>query len=151
MTEQEFNRQVWRPYDTIELVGDEMNGTKRKVLNVCFSTKSVRVRMSGDNAEWVRCEMIASHQSICGNTEDTEIIEDLHNKLMAANKRNEDLQLIKVKLESQISKCNTGELRRCVNILASTLVEKKKTIESIEKAVARINESLNKNENNEEV
>jgi len=139
-------RHVWRPYDTVELE----NGIKGRVLNVCFSTRSVRVPIGQGVSEWFKCDAIVKHNSVTGEPTDIEIIEDLHNKLMAANKRNEDLQLIKVKLESQISKCNTGELRRCVNILANALVEKKKTIESIEKAVARINESLDKNENNEE-
>ena len=75
MTEQEFVRQVWRAFDTVEIEG----GIKSKVLNVCFTTHSVRIRLANGVPDWVRCELIIKHTSGTAETEDAGIIEDLHN------------------------------------------------------------------------
>ena len=56
MTEQEFIRQVWRPYDKITTA----EGVPGKVLGVSFTTKSVRAFISGA-PEWVKCELIETH------------------------------------------------------------------------------------------
>ena len=134
MTEQEFGKQVWRPYDYIETE----DGIKGRVTNVCFPTKSVRINIGEGLQEWFRCESITKHTSITGETEDAAIIEDLHNKLMAANQRNENLQLIKNQLEEKLNNNRIGELRKCINLLNGNLIPKKKTIERIEQALQRL-------------
>ena len=73
MTEQEFQKQVWRPYDQITTAG----GVKGKVLNVCFTTKSVRAFISGA-PEWLRCDLIETHTTgKGGDADDMTIIEEL--------------------------------------------------------------------------
>lgn len=146
MTEQEFVRQVWRAFDTVEIEG----GIKGKVLNVCFSTRSVRIPVANGVPEWVRCELIVKHTSGTAAVEDAGIIEDLHNKLMAANKRNDDLQAIVDDLKAKMNNSNISNLRKSVNVLAGNLILKKKTIERIDEAVTRINALLDKEENPEE-
>ena len=146
MTEQEFVRQVWRAFDTVEIEG----GIKSKVLNVCFTTHSVRIRLANGVPDWVRCELIVKHTSGTAETEDAGIIEDLHNKLMKAEKRNDDLQAIVDDLNAKMSNSNVGNLRKAVNLLTGNLVSKKKTIERIDEALARINAFLDKEEGIEE-
>lgn len=78
MTEQDFLRQVWRPYDRITTA----DGVPGKVLGVSFSTKSVRAFISGA-PEWVSCTLIEAHTTGKGDDgDDLSIIEDLHNKVM---------------------------------------------------------------------
>ena len=91
MTEQEFKRQVWRAYDTVEIEGVAKNA---RVINVGFPSLSVRAAIAPGVTEWFKCDQIVSHKSATGEPDDLAIIADLHNKLMAANKRNEDMQLI---------------------------------------------------------
>ena len=80
MTEQEFQRQVWRSYDQITTA----DGVKGKVLNVCVTTKSVRAYISG-SPEWIKCDLIETHTTAKGaDGDDAAIIEDLHNKLIDA-------------------------------------------------------------------
>ena len=50
MTEQEFMKHVWRPYDTVEVIGD-ITGA---VLNVCFPVKSVNISLPGGAAQWFK-------------------------------------------------------------------------------------------------
>lgn len=145
MTEQEFMKQIWRPFDTVEIEG----GIKGRVLNVCFTTRSVKVPIGNGCADWFDCKLIISHQSNTGNVDDAGIIESLHNRLMAANDRNDAQQRIieqqREKIQSlndKIANASNTALRKSVNIIAASLVTKKKTIEDIDKAVARINELL---------
>lgn len=99
MTEKEFMRQVWRPLDTVTVDG----GIKGRVISVSFATKSVKVQVSKEVHEWFKYDLIDEHQSIKGLPDDDAIIEDLHNKLMAANKRNEDLQAIVTELKMKVN------------------------------------------------
>ena len=85
MTEQEFKRQVWRAYDTVEIEGVAKNA---RVINVGFPSLSVRAAIAPGVTEWFKCDQIVSHKSATGEPDDLAIIADLHNKLMAANKRN---------------------------------------------------------------
>ena len=147
MTEQEFMKHVWRPYDTVEVIGD-ITGA---IQNVCFPTKSVKVFLPGGAAQWFKCRDIVRHISRTDTPDDMSIIEDLHNKLMAANKRNDDQQKIindyKEKLADLQQRASTSSvtvLRKQVNVLIADLVVKKKLIESIESATARINDVLDK-------
>ena len=147
MTEQEFMKHVWRPYDTVEVVGD-ITGA---VLNVCFPTKSVKVSLTGGAAQWFNCRDIVRHISRTDTPDDMSIIEDLHSKLMAANKRNDDQQKIiddyKEKLsdlQQRFGNSSVTVLRKQVNVLIADLVVKKKLIESIESATTRINDVIDK-------
>jgi len=141
MTEQDFLRQIWRAYDTVTVEGV---GTRR-VLNVCFPTRSVQIALAGGNREWVRCEVIAEHQCQTGEPDDIATIEALHNRLMAANNRNEDLQRIVSEQKTKMEQWSIGELKKCVNKLDTNLTVKMKTMHAIEAAVARINEFLDSN------
>ena len=147
MTEQEFMKHVWRPYDTVEVIGD-ITGA---VLNVCFPVKSVKISLPGGAAQWFKCHDIVQHISRTDTPDDMSIIEDLHNKLMAANKRNDDQQKIiddyKKKMEDLKQRAATSSvatLRKQVNVLIADLVVKKKLIGSIESATARINDVLDR-------
>lgn len=140
MTEQEFMKHVWRPYDTVEVIGD-ITGA---VLNVCFPVKSVKISLPGGAAQWFKCRDIVQHISRTDTPDDMSIIDDLHNKLMAANKRNDDLQAIVDDLKAKMSNSNISNLRKSVNVLAGNLILKKKTIERIDEAVTRINDVLDK-------
>ena len=91
MTEQEFKRQVWRAYDTVEIEGVAKNA---RVIGVGFPSLSVRAAVAPGVVEWFKCDQIVAHKSATGEPDDLAIIADLHNRLMAANKRNEDMQLI---------------------------------------------------------
>lgn len=149
MTQQEFMRQIWRPYDTVTIEG----GAIGKVTSICFPSRSVKVTINEAVHEWVECDLIVEHKCVCGNIEDTEIIADLHNKLMTANKRNNDLQYILDKQKEQIALLNqkvsaagTNLLCKKVNLLTERLVEKKKIIASIEDAIEKINEFIEKKE-----
>lgn len=136
MTEQEFQKQVWRPYDKITTA----EGVPGKVLNVCFTTKSVRAFISGA-PEWVRCELIETHTTgKGGDGDDCGIIEELHNKIMKMQDTIEGLQDKNAQLAEKLNMISGGELIRNVNLILSQLNEKKKRIEKIEACVSEINE-----------
>ena len=142
MTEQEFQRQVWRPYDQITTA----NGVKGKVLNVCFTTKSVRAFISGA-PEWVRCELIETHTTgKGGDADDAAIIEELHEKLMKAGEKITKLEHEKQQLADKISKNYLGDLLRAVNIMHQGLQEKKHKMEQVESGLKQIQEALAKME-----
>lgn len=138
MTESDFLRQVWRAYDSVELD----NGIKGRVINVCFPTRSVRVNLPTGGAEWFRFDMIVEHKSATGEPDDISIIADLHNRLMKAEQKNENLQKI---IDEQKDKLgadpNEGlsTLRKSLNEIDSSFVVKKKRLEKIDKAIERIN------------
>lgn len=134
MTEKEFLQQVWRPYDTVVME----NGIKGRVQNVCFSTRSVRIKMADGIPEWFRYELIKEHISATGETEDLGIIADLHEKLMASQKRIEDLQAIKDKLEERLRKGNLSDLMSAVNSIAGEIKLKKKRIEKLEENMEKV-------------
>ena len=140
MTEQDFQRQVWRMYDQITTA----NGVKGKVLNVCFTTKSVRAFISGA-PEWVKCDLIETHTTgKGGDADDAAIIEELHNKIMSLNNQVETLKSEKLLLTEKMSKNHAGALLTQVNIIGSQLQEKKKRIEKIETSMQLIRETVEK-------
>ena len=140
MTENDFLRQVWRANDKVVLT----NGETKRVLDLSFRTKSVQVAIEKGVREWFTCDCIEEHLSFTREPDDLAIIADLHNKLMAANKRNDDLQRIVTEQRLKMESWSTGELKKCVNVLINDLREKKKTIERIEKCTDRINELVDK-------
>lgn len=143
MTEQEFLKQVWRPYDKITTAG----GVPGKVLNVCFTTKSVRAFISGA-PEWVKCDFIETHTTgKGGDADDTAIIEELHNKIMKQSEEIEQLREQKKVLADKISKNYLGDLLRAVNLMQQGLNEKKHKMDQIDSGLKQIQDALAKIEN----
>lgn len=138
MTEQEFQRQVWRMYDQITTD----NGVKGKVLNVCFTTKSVRAFISGA-PEWVRCELIETHTTgKGGDADDAAIIEELHNKVLNQANQIERLQEENMSLKEKVSANRYADILRAVNTIQQGLAEKKSKLEKIDRGLNLIVETL---------
>lgn len=142
MTEQDFLRQVWRPYDKITTA----DGVPGKVLGVSFTTKSVRAFISGA-PEWVSCTLIETHTTGKGaDGDDVAIIEDLHNKVLHQANEIERLRNEKNMLAEKISKNYLGDLLKAVNQMKQGLQEKKHKMEQIDSGLAQIQATLEKME-----
>ena len=142
MTEQEFQRQVWRMYDQITTA----DGVKGKVLQVAFNTKSVRAYISGA-PEWIGCDLIDTHTTgKGGDADDAAIIEELHNKIMSLTNQVETLKSEKKLLTDKISKNYLGDLLRAVNLMEQGLREKKHKMEQIDSGLQQIHDALAKME-----
>jgi hypothetical protein len=142
MTEQDFLRQVWRPYDKITTA----DGVPGKVLGVSFTTKSVRAFISGA-PEWVSCTLIETHTTGKGaDGDDVAIIEELHNKLLHQANEIERLRNEKNLLAEKISKNYLGDLLKAVNLMKQGLQEKKHKMEQIDSGLAQIQATLEKME-----
>lgn len=146
MTEQEFLRQVWRAYDTVELDC----GLRRKVLNVCFPTRSVQVSLDKDNREWFRCELIVSHQSVTGEPDDISIINDLQEKWMKATKKNEELEQLVEKQKFAIMRGKKDELLKVLHVVNERLQQKKGVLTKLEDSLEKLNRIIEINEQSEE-
>ena len=142
MTEQDFLRQVWRPYDKITTA----DGVPGKVLGVSFTTKSVRAFISGA-PEWVSCTLIETHTTGKGaEGDDVAIIEELHNKVLHQANEIERLRNEKNLLAEKISKNYLGDLLKAVNLMKQGLQEKKHKMEQIDSGLAQIQATLEKME-----
>lgn len=142
MTEQEFQRQVWRPYDRITTA----EGVPGKVLGVNFTFKSVRAYISGA-PEWIGCDLIDTHTTgKGGDADDAAIIEDLHNKVMNQATEIDRLREEKMALAEKISKNYLGDLLRAVNLMEQGLREKKHKMEQIDSGLQQIHDALAKME-----
>lgn len=142
MTEQDFLRQVWRPYDKITTA----DGVPGKVLGVSFTTKSVRAFISGA-PEWVSCTLIETHTTGKGaDGDDVAIIEELHNKVLHQANEIERLRNEKNLLAEKISKNYLGDLLKAVNLMKQGLQEKKHKMEQIDSGLAQIQATLEKME-----
>ena len=142
MTEQEFIRQVWRPYDKITTA----EGVPGKVLGVSFTTKSVRAFISGA-PEWVRCELIETHTTGKGaDGDDAAIIEELHNKVLRQADEIDRLREEKKTLTEKISKNYLADLLRAMNIIKEGIQEKKNKIAKIDNGLEQIQTALAKME-----
>ena len=134
---------MWRPYDKITTA----DGVPGKVLNVCFTTKSVRAFISGA-PEWVKCDLIETHTTgKGGDADDTAIIEELHNKIMKQSEEIEQLREQKKVLADKISKNYLGDLLRAVNLMQQGLNEKKHKMDQIDSGLKQIQDALAKIEN----
>jgi seryl-tRNA synthetase len=146
MTEQDFLRQVWRPYDKITTA----DGVPGKVLGVSFTTKSVRAFISGA-PEWVSCTLIETHTTGKGaDGDDVAIIEELHNKVLHQANEIERLRNEKTALAEKISKNYLGDLLKAVNQMKQGLQEKKHKMEQIDSGLAQIQATLEKMEQSNE-
>lgn len=142
MTEQDFIRQVWRPYDKITTA----EGVPGKVLGVSFTTKSVRAFISGA-PEWVKCELIETHTTGKGaDGDDVAIIEELHNKVLRQADEIDRLRAEKNTLTEKISKNYLGDLLRAMNIIKEGIQEKKNKIAKIDNGLEQIQAALAKME-----
>ena len=140
MTEQEFIRQVWRPYDKITTA----EGVPGKVLGVSFTTKSVRAFISGA-PEWVKCELIETHTTGKGaDGDDVAIIEELHNKVLRQADEIDRLREEKKTLTEKISKNYLADLLRAMNIIKEGIQEKKNKIAKIDNGLEQIQAVLAK-------
>lgn len=140
MTEQDFLRQVWRPYDKITTA----DGVPGKVLGVSFTTKSVRAFISGA-PEWVSCTLIETHTTgKGGDGDDLAIIEELHNKVLNQAAEIDRLREDKKALADKISKNYLGDLLRAVNLMEQGLREKKHKLDQIDSGLKQIQDALAK-------
>lgn len=141
MTEQEFDQQVWRRFDIVTTD----TGIETTVMNVCFTTRSVRIFVKNAPPEWMPCNRIVTHTTRKGgDADDAAIIEELHNRVLGLQARVDKLTEEKAKLMEQIKKNHAGELLTQVNIIGNQLQEKKKRIEKIETSVQLIREIVEK-------
>ena len=145
MTEKDFLKQVWRAYDTVELE----NGIKGRVMNICFSTRSVRVVMPDGNPEWFRFNFVKGHISVASEPDDMAIIENLHNKLMDADNKINWLQEEKKRLEEKLSDNHIEKIKKNLNELLMVIDGKKKRVEKVEKCIEDLNTIISKIEGNE--
>ena len=146
MTEQDFLRQVWRPYDKITTA----DGVPGKVLGVSFTTKSVRAFISGA-PEWVSCTLIETHTTGKGaDGDDVAIIEELHNKVLNQSDEINRLREEKKALAEKISKNYLGDLLRAVNLMEQGLREKKHKMDQIDSGLKQIQDALVKMESDDD-
>ena len=143
MTEQEFDQQVWRRFDVVTTD----TGIETTVMNVCFTTRSVRIFVKNAPPEWLPCSRIEKHTTRKGgDADDSAIIEELHNRIMKQDDRIVRLEHEKTSLAEKISKNYPAELLKAMNAIKEGLTEKKHKIEKIEKGLAAIDavmENLN--------
>jgi hypothetical protein len=135
MTEQEFDQQVWRRFDVVTTD----TGIETTVMNVCFTTRSVRIYVKNAPPEWLPCKRIEKHTTRKGDTADEgTIIEELHNRILKQDDKIVRLEHEKATLAEKISKNYPSELLKAVNAIKDGLTEKKNKIDKIEKGLAVI-------------
>ena len=139
MTEQEFDQQVWRRFDNVTTD----TGIETTVMNVCFSTRSVRIYVKNAPAEWLPFKRIVAHTTRKGDTADEgTIIEELHNRILKQDEKIVRLENEKAALSEKISRNYLGELLKAVNMLKEGLTEKKSKLEKIERGLELIVRTL---------
>ena len=141
MTEQEFDQQVWRRFDVVTTD----TGIETTVMNVCFSTRSVRIFVKNAPPEWLPCKRIEKHTTRKGDTADEgTIIEEMHNRILKQDDKIVRLEKEKAVLAEKISKSYPSEILKAVNAIKEGLTEKKHKIEKIEKGLATLDDIFSK-------
>ena len=141
MTEQEFDSQVWRRFDVVTTD----TGIETTVMNVCFTTRSVRIFVKNAPPEWLPCKRIEKHTTRKGgDADDLTIIEELHNRILKQSEQIERLKNEKAALAEKISRNYPAELLKAVNAIKEGLTEKKHKIEKIEKGLATLDDIFSK-------
>ena len=131
---------MWRAYDQITTA----DGVKGKVLNVCFTTKSVRAFISGA-PEWVKCDLIETHTTgKGGDADDAAIIEELHNRVIKQADEISRLREEKQTLTDKISKNYLADILRSLNMIKEGITEKKNKIAKIDSGLFLIEDTLAK-------
>ena len=139
MTEQEFDQQVWRRFDVVTTD----TGIETTVMNVCFSTRSVRIFVKNAPPEWLSFKRIVAHTTRKGDTADEgTIIEELHNRILKQDEKIVRLENEKAALAEKISRNYPSELLKAVNMLKEGLTEKKNKLEKIERGLELIVRTL---------
>jgi hypothetical protein len=134
MTEQEFQKQVWRMYDKITTA----EGVPGKVLGVSFTTKSVRAFISGA-PEWVHCDLIETHTTGKGaDGDDAAIIEELHNKLINAEDKIVGLKVECGQLKEKVSGNRYADILRALNMIKEGMTEKKAKMAKIDSGLSQV-------------
>ena len=137
MTEQEFDSQVWRRFDVVT----PAPGIETTVMNVCFTTRSVRIYVKNAPPEWLPAKRIEKHTTRKGgDADDLTIIEELHNRILKQSEQIERLKNEKAALTEKISRNYPAELLKAVNAIKEGLTEKKHKIEKIEKGLATLDD-----------
>jgi hypothetical protein len=143
MTEQEFDSQVWRRFDLVT-TDTEIETT---VMNVCFSTRSVRIYIKDAPPEWLPYKRIVKHTTRKGgDADDMALIEELHNRVIKQSDEIERLKNEKAALVDKISKNYLGDLLRAMNIIKEGIQEKKNKIAKIDNGLEQIQAALAKME-----
>ena len=143
MTEQEFDSQVWRRFDVVTTD----TGIETTVMNICFTTRSVRIFVKNAPPEWMPCKRIEKHTTHKGDTADEgTIIEELHNKCIRQQDDIERLRNEKKALQEKISRNYLGDILRAVNLMQAGLTERKHKMEQVERGLAQIQDALIKME-----
>ena len=141
MTEQEFDSQVWRRFDVVTTD----TGIETTVMNICFSTRSVRIFVKNAPPEWLPAKRIEKHTTRKGgDADDLTIIEELHNRIIKQSEQIERLKNEKAALTEKISRNYPAELLKAVNAIKEGLTEKKHKIEKIEKGLATLDDIFSK-------
>ena len=141
MTEQEFDSQVWRRFDVVTTD----TGIETTVMNICFSTRSVRIFVKNAPPEWLPAKRIEKHTTRKGgDADDLTIIEELHNRILKQSEQIERLKNEKAAITEKISKNYPAELLKAVNAIKEGLTEKKHKIEKIEKGLATLDDIFSK-------
>ena len=141
MTEQEFDTQVWRRFDLVTTD----TGIETTVMNVCFTTRSVRIYVKNAPPEWLPCKRIEKHTTRKGDTADEgTIIEEMHNRILKQDEKIVRLEKEKAVLAEKISKSYPSEILKAVNAIKEGLTEKKHKIEKIEKGLATLDDIFSK-------
>ena len=141
MTEQEFDSQVWRRFDVVTTD----TGIETTIMNVCFTTRSVRIYVKNAPPEWLPCKRIEKHTTRKGDeADDASIIEELHNKVLAQQDTIDRLKKEIDELKEKQSRNHISTLLSQVNIVGNLLQEKKKRLENIDAALMLINETVQK-------
>ena len=139
MTEQEFDQQVWRRFDNVTTD----TGIETTVMNVCFSTRSVRIYVKNAPAEWLPFKRIVAHTTRKGDTADEgTIIEELHNRILKQDEKIARLENEKAALAEKISRNYLKDILQSVNMLKEGLTEKKNKLEKIERGLDLIVSTL---------
>lgn len=141
MTEQEFDTQVWRRFDVVTTD----TGIETTVMNVCFSTRSVRIYIKGAPPEWLPCNRIEKHTTRKGgDADDSAIIEELHNRVIKQSDEIERLKNEKAVLAEKISKNYLSDILCAINMMKQGLTEKKNKIEKVERGLDLVVSTLAK-------
>ncbi len=141
MTEQEFDTQVWRRFDVVTTD----TGIETTIMNVCFTTRSVRIFVKNAPPEWLPCKRIVTHTTRKGgDADDSAIIEELHDKIMKQNEKIERLTNEKQQLAEKISKNYLEDILRAVNMMKEGLTEKKNKLEKVERGLDLVVSTLAK-------
>ena len=135
MTEQKFDQQVWRRFDVVTTD----TGIETTVMNVCFTTRSVRIFVKNAPPEWMTCKRIVTHTTRKGgDADDLTIIEELHNRILKQDDKIVRLEHEKAALSEKISKNYLEDILRAVNMLKDGLTEKKNKVEKVERGLELI-------------